>query len=309
MANTSSPQDLVQCTIHLLSLNPQTTSSTFLTKLTIALTNHNLPNPLITARPEHWTVRPTHITSSQTNTALLAHMWDIFLLLPGSTSSSSATLWQDLSSTLQAHLTFTTSLSATAIAAFPAMNAALLHPDPATVPKLPAAWSHGKVPANAITDAEAAAEEKETVGALPLEPALAEWVNDFGARERGGKGAVTMFNLLSYLPDGGKAKYFEYVGAFSVKKFGGAAAKVYGPVESYGLSGPSGSGGGKELGMEGKEDRPWDDLALVHYPSIWHFAEMLASEGYKEVEEKYKKGALRDTCILCVSELTFEKGE
>jgi len=189
------------------------------------------------------------------------------------------------------------------------MNATLLHPDPATVPQLPDAWTHGEVPAHAITDAAAAAEEKKAVGALPLEPALAEWVNDFGAKERGGKGAVSMFNLLSYLPDGGKAKYFEYVGAFSIKKFGGGAAKVYGPVESYGLAGPPGGGGEKGLAMEEEEEgRPWDDLAVVHYPSIWHFAEMLASEGYKEVEEKYKKGALRDTCILCVSELTFETG-
>jgi len=54
---------------------------------------------------------------------------------------------------------------------------------------------------------------------------------------------------------------------------------------------------------EGKEKGEWDEIALAHYPSILHFADMLASEDYQEVNKKYRVGSLKDTCILCTSEL------
>jgi len=54
---------------------------------------------------------------------------------------------------------------------------------------------------------------------------------------------------------------------------------------------------------EGQERGEWDEIALAHYPSILHFADMLASEDYQEVNQKYRVGSLRDTCILCTSEL------
>jgi len=44
-------------------------------------------------------------------------------------------------------------------------------------------------------------------------------------------------------------------------------------------------------------------VTTAHYPSIRHFADMSASEDYQAVNHKHRVGSLRDTCILCTSEL------
>lgn len=51
----------------------------------------------------------------------------------------------------------------------------------------------------------------------------------------------------------------------------------------------------------------WDEFALASYPSILHFADMLASEDYQSVNLKYRVPALQDTLILCTSELEIER--
>jgi hypothetical protein len=47
-------------------------------------------------------------------------------------------------------------------------------------------------------------------------------------------------------------------------------------------------------------------MALAHYPSIHHFADMLASEDYQAVNQKFRVPSLKDTCILCTTELGIE---
>lgn len=44
-------------------------------------------------------------------------------------------------------------------------------------------------------------------------------------------------------------------------------------------------------------------IALAHYPGLDHFADMLASDDYQAVNKKYRVPSLKDTCILCTSEL------
>ena len=96
-----------------------------------------------------------------------------------------------------------------------------------------------------------------------------------------------MLNLLAFA-EGKKADYLQYGKAFaeSIGSRRGGNAKIVGNVI-------------------GKKDG-WDEMALAHYPSILHFADMLASEDYQEVNHKYRVGSLRDTCILCTSELSEE---
>ena len=50
-------------------------------------------------------------------------------------------------------------------------------------------------------------------------------------------------------------------------------------------------------------------VALAHYPSIKHFEDMLASEDYQAVNQKFRVPALKDTCILCTCELGLDVGE
>jgi uncharacterized protein (DUF1330 family) len=105
-----------------------------------------------------------------------------------------------------------------------------------------------------------------------------------------GKSAVSIFNLLAY-HDGKREVYIQYIDAFgaSVGKAAGSEAKIIGHVTSY----PSTPDGEKE----------WEDAAIVHYPSIHHFADLVASEEYQNPGAKYKAGSIKDTCILCLTEL------
>jgi hypothetical protein len=51
----------------------------------------------------------------------------------------------------------------------------------------------------------------------------------------------------------------------------------------------------------------WDEMALAHYPSLQYFADMLASEDYQAVNRKWRVPSLRDTLILCTSELGLDE--
>ena len=49
-------------------------------------------------------------------------------------------------------------------------------------------------------------------------------------------------------------------------------------------------------------------LAIADYPSLEHFADMIASEDYQEVNQKWRVPSLVDTCILCTTEVDMYKG-
>lgn len=49
----------------------------------------------------------------------------------------------------------------------------------------------------------------------------------------------------------------------------------------------SGGVNGRRKG-EAEAAKDWDEVALAHYPSIWHFADMLASGGYQEVNRRFR---------------------
>jgi hypothetical protein len=127
-----------------------------------------------------------------------------------------------------------------------------------------------------------------------------------------------MLNLLKFKP-GKEAKesYLRYGKAFGerIGSSRGGNAKLVGNVVpstgGSGVSGPAGSeteakewAGVKGVGGE-KEKENWDEFALAHYPSIEHFADMLASEDYQEVNLRDRVPSLRDTCILCTSEIAI----
>lgn len=58
-----------------------------------------------------------------------------------------------------------------------------------------------------------------------------------------------------------------------------------------------------EIGDNGLE---FDEVAVAHYPSIVHFSEMLRGEDYQKVNHEHRVPALRDTFILCTTELAPE---
>ena len=114
---------------------------------------------------------------------------------------------------------------------------------------------------------------------------LQKWITSFSKQE--GQAAVSMLNLLAFKP-GMKEEYLKYGKSFaeSIGSKRGGNAKIVGNVID------------KEQG--------WDEIAVAHYPSILHFADMLASEDYQAVNHKHRIPSLRDTCILCTSEIAVE---
>lgn len=47
-------------------------------------------------------------------------------------------------------------------------------------------------------------------------------------------------------------------------------------------------------------------MALAHYPSLKHFADMAGSEDYQQANHKWRVPSLKDTFILCTTELDIE---
>lgn len=105
-----------------------------------------------------------------------------------------------------------------------------------------------------------------------------------------------MLNFLSFKPDM-KSSYLQYGKAFaeSIGSKRGGNAKIVGTVVNVD-------------GVEKKEgDGGWDEVALAHYPTIRHFQDMLASDDYQQVNHKWRVPSLKDTLILCTSEVAIEE--
>ena len=217
---------------------------------------------------------PHHTSTEQ----LLARnvRWDILLVLP----STAAPLPSAVQTLVEHEWTVSGGVPSRLIKDFSTKNAARLHPLPSSVPPL----SGGQQRKSSIPSSQN----------LELSADLQAWIKDFYADGgEPGRGAVSMFNLLSFKP-GKKESYLRYGKEFaqSIGSKRGGDAKLVGTVTS----------------VQGKESTDgWDELALAHYPSLLHFADMLASEDYQSVNKEYRVPALKDTLILFTSELAVEE--
>lgn len=50
----------------------------------------------------------------------------------------------------------------------------------------------------------------------------------------------------------------------------------------------------------------WDEVSLVHYPSLRHFAAMAASEAYQDINRTLRLPSLNDTTIVCTQEVDLD---
>lgn len=227
--------------------------------------------PLTIARVVRWIILPTTLSTS----TLLAQNihWDLLLILP-----SADALPTSLQSQIAHSWTVQAGVPSQLLADFESKNKRLLSPQPGDIPALTGSLDKPQI--------------ASSTQSLELSPELQQWIKQFGTQE--GKGAVSMLNLLAF-KTGMKQEYLKY-GAEFAKSIGskrGGNAKIVGSVIH---------GDGLAKGGEG-----WDEIALAHYPSINHFADMLASEDYQAVNHKHRVGSLKDTFILCTTELGLEE--
>ncbi|KAF2461826.1 hypothetical protein BDY21DRAFT_329753 [Lineolata rhizophorae] len=266
-------------TIHVLALNHSTNISTFLA----TIRNRTTLTPLVTSRVVRWIILPRTSRTPSSTAALLASNthWDILLILP----TAEASLPQPLSDLISRKWSVTASIPSRLLKDFASKNEKLLHPTPGSIPSAPS-----------LNSSPAQSGDTGSSQSLELSPELLAWAHSFA--QGTGSRAVSMLNLLAFEP-GKKESYLQYGKAFAEKvgKKKGGVAKLVGSVVGEG-------GVGKKDQGEGKE---WDEFALAHYPSIEHFVDMLRSGDYQEANRKYRIPALRDTFILCTTEVGLEE--
>jgi hypothetical protein len=197
---------------------------------------------------------------------LLSTNWDLLIITPTTTPFPEIYLNKDW---VSAHWSITAGVPSSIVNGFEERNKKLLNADPKDAP--PTTASSGAGPKIAISSQ-----------GLEATPELLKWQNPAGAST-----PVSMLNLLAFHP-GAEAheSYMRYGKAFaeSIGSRRGGFAKVVGKVVP-------------KQGTEG------DEVALAHYPSFALFVDMLASEDYQAVNHRDRLPALRDTCILCTSEV------
>jgi len=110
-----------------------------------------------------------------------------------------------------------------------------------------------------------------------------------------GRGPVQQLNLLAFnRSKEDKERYYEYGKGFTqaAKPFGGEP-KILASVVNKETPSPY--------------DQPkWQEVSLVNYHSISHFAGMSASEEYQSINRKYRLPSLDDTTIICTQEIDLD---
>jgi hypothetical protein len=166
----------------------------------------------------------------------------------------------------------TTGIPSRLLSTYPARDADLKH----SAPSAPLTGSLDKI----LRDQG----KSNTAQNLEVSPQLLEFMTNLSKTH---SGPVTMLNLLQFHHPNGKESYYQYGQAFiPVAGKRGGSAKLVGAVVNPSSSPES---------TESKGDKPprpetewWNEVSIVHYPSIKHFCDMLAGEDYQRINEKYR---------------------
>ena len=232
----------------------------------LKLLKNSEPNLLVVSKVIRWIIRPESI-----NVYPLLHPpkpYELLVIVQGDTALPS-----DLFAHLAFHWQIKAGIPSRLTNDFSSKNQKILHPSE-TVP-LTGALDNPRIGNSSQT--------------LEMSSDLQSWISSFSKTT--GRNAMSMLNLLAFKPDM-HSSYLQYGKAFaeSIGAKRGGNAKLVGNI----------------VDPAQRKGEGWDEMALAHYPSILHFADMLASEDYQEVNLKYRVPSLRDTCILCTSEIDVE---
>lgn len=268
---------MANCIIHLLALEHGCSPKTVMTSISD-------PSSIVIKGVAHGWVHQPHLSREN----LLGHTWDLFVLADKKLDFSEA-------SGVKTCMTIGVSIPT---GQYNAIQASIgKPPQPATTtPPLPNVWTGRSSASKCAIPQDQILPSKSTlgVGELRLDPTLSSFLSTAlpgPVRDA----PVSLFNLFRY-KGGDRTVHDSYMEGFK-QNFGdsaGAQVKFMGP---YGGAEMSVSGTTKRI-----DDEPWQDANLVQYESIWHYAYMLSTDIYKQLN-KEKVAGLDDTCILLVSEM------
>lgn len=223
--------------------------------------------PLVISHAIRWIVKPEKLSTDQ----LLTTKWDLLIVTPTSSPFPETYLTKDW---VSSHWSINAGIPSSIVNGFADRNAKLLNADPKDAPPTTASKSEPKI--------------AKTSQGLEATPELLQWQNPAGKST-----PVSMLNLLAFNPGPeAHASYMRYGKAFaeSIGSKRGGLAKIVGKVVPG-------------QGTADEDAAGWDEVALAQYPNFGLFMDMLASEDYQAVNHRDRLPALRDTCILCTSEV------
>lgn len=242
-------------TLHLFSLN--TPPQSFLQRLR----QHRI-EIVVASRPQHIVIHPSLIDQN----ALTSHSWDLLTLLR--IPDDTPVLPADLQSAVRDEYKILVGIPSKLLATYTERDAKLKR-ETASIP---------------LTGSleKAQSQARSTSQSLEVSPELLAFMEKL-TREYGDR-PVTMLNLLHFHHSYGKKSYYQYGQAFiPVAGKRGGNAKLVGNVVRPAKG---------DLDSRGDCNRPeqewWNEISIVHYPSIRHFCDMLAGEDYQAINEKYR---------------------
>jgi hypothetical protein len=279
-----------KATVHLIALQPTTNASNFIAEL--KLVSFDEPPYILKGRPCGWVQSPRNLHKKK----LTAHEWDIFLV------TKSETLPAGMIPSLADHVSATIEVRQAQFDSL--LSQAGQKPQAAKdTPPLPEDWQpddvhderrgskfYGRIPSHEVLTALG---REERPGALRLDHSMAWFLSSAEPADIRGSPAC-FFNFFKY-KNADKSTHDSYMRGFK-EKFGAVAG---GQVRFMG------SVGGLRFGAgDGESGTGWDESNLTQYDSVWHYAYMLSTDVYKELNQEKVRG-LEDTCILLVSELAL----
>lgn len=243
------------CDLYLFTLAKSTDPQSFLTQLK----QTSDLQVIVASRPRHVVIHPNILD----NETLIKTPWDLLVLIQNTNPENPNPI-----SHLNHHITNTykipSGIPSKLLSSYPTRSANLKS-------------QSSSAPLTGSLDKLVRSGSKDTSQNLEVSPSLLEFMNQL---ERTYSGPVTMLNLLHFHPNG-KKSYYQYGQAFiPVAGKRGGNAKLVGNV----VPAP-----GRDLsrGERGVEEW-WNEISIVHYPSIRHFCDMLAGEDYQAINEKYR---------------------
>lgn len=275
---------MVGCTIHLLSLTP----GVALDKVVSHLRANANQKILITGIPHGWVHRPHKLNVNE----FISHDWNLFIL----TTASSEPMQPDPG--VEAHIMINVTIPEEQWNQIvkPTSN------KPHSIPQLPPEWLERSTKALHIPNEHITAQTTPNPppGTLILDPPMARFLSTALPKPIQQK-PVSLFNLFKY-KNNDSAIHEQYMQDFK-RSFGdsaGAHVKFMGPVGQVSIAGTGDSLGPQSHGDGGSGG--WQEANLTHYDSIFHYAYMISTDVYQELNKDKVRG-LEDTCILLVSEV------
>ncbi|KAJ5661972.1 uncharacterized protein N7477_009588 [Penicillium maclennaniae] len=265
------------CNLFLLQLAKSTDAHSFLQQL------KQTPNlqVIVASRPRHVVIHPNILD----NEILTKTPWDLLVLLQSSNPTPFSHLSQHITKTYK----LPTGIPSKLLSDYSTRSESLKS-------------QASSVPLTGSLDKILHSGSKSTSQNLEVSPSLLEFMTRL---EKTHKGPVTMLNLLHFHHPDGKKSYYQYGQAFiPVAGKRGGNAKLVGNV----VPAPAGHED-HSRGDRKKTEEWWNEISIVHYPSIRHFCDMLAGEDYQAINEKYRLSALHDTFLLCTTEFDVEGHE